>query len=109
MCSNMGCKPNFVYNTDISRSSEVLLLTGKLCVSTLCLVYLFTLSANTDLHWLHTNYTSTQSQQISSSQRSDHTYQAIRSTITRNCRAEPWQAGHTTMFVIVRSFIVDRS
>jgi hypothetical protein len=70
-------------------------------------VYFFRLSI-TDLHWLHSNYT-TKSQQISSTQRSDHTYQAIRSTITRNCRAEARQAGHMTMFVIVRGFLVSRS
>jgi hypothetical protein len=28
----MGCKPNFLYNTGIRRSSEVLFLTGKLCI-----------------------------------------------------------------------------
>jgi hypothetical protein len=28
----MGSKPNFLYNTDIRRSSEVLFLTGKLCI-----------------------------------------------------------------------------
>jgi hypothetical protein len=28
----MGCKPNFLYNTAIRRSSEALFLTGKLCI-----------------------------------------------------------------------------
>jgi hypothetical protein len=42
----------------------------------------------------------TKLQQISLTQRGDHTYQAIRSTTTRNCRAEAWQAGHVTMFAV---------
>jgi hypothetical protein len=29
----MGCKPNLLYNTGIRRSSEVLFLAGKLCIS----------------------------------------------------------------------------
>jgi hypothetical protein len=29
--------------------------------------------------------------------------------ITRNCRAEAWQVGHVTLFVIVRGFLVNRS
>jgi hypothetical protein len=28
----MGCKPDFLYNTGIRKSSEVLFLTGKLCI-----------------------------------------------------------------------------
>jgi hypothetical protein len=28
----MGCKPNFLYNTGIRRSSEALFSTGKLCI-----------------------------------------------------------------------------
>jgi hypothetical protein len=45
-------------------------------------------------------------------QRGDHTYQAIRSTITRNCRAEIWQTGHVTMFAVFgvsSAWIVNRS